>query len=104
MPHPLQPQGIGLHRPPQRTGSDRSAAAAVPEGVANATISSPPSTPITLPVIQYVSGRLRATRAEATSSGVVRRPEGLPSRAACLMLSLPGIFRGAGGSVTPAPG
>jgi len=37
------------------------------------TTSSPPSTPITLPVIQCVPGRHRATMASATSVVVVRR-------------------------------
>jgi len=37
------------------------------------TTSSPPSTPITLPVIQCVPGRLRPTMASATSAVVVRR-------------------------------
>jgi len=35
--------------------------------------SSPPSTPITLPVIQRVPSTQRAAMAEATSPGVVRR-------------------------------
>ncbi len=41
-----------------------------------ATISSPPSTLMTFPVIQWLLGEQRVTTASATSSGVVRRPEG----------------------------
>ena len=44
-----------------------------PSGTAQPTMSSPPSTPITLPVIQYVSGCDRTTMARATSSVVVSR-------------------------------
>src|SRR5438067_1431289 len=71
-------------------------------GVAHPTISSPPSTPITLPVIQYVSGCDSTTIAFATSSGVVRRPPGLRRRACAMISSLPGIFWSAGVLVTPA--
>src|SRR5215470_16853691 len=70
--------------------------------VAHPTISSPPSTPITLPVIQYVSGCESTTMALATSSGVVRRPPGLRRRACAMISSLPGIFCSAGVLVTPA--
>jgi hypothetical protein len=39
-------------------------------------MSSPPSTWMTLPLIQVRAGSLRATRVWATSSGVVMRPAG----------------------------
>src|SRR2546430_5667568 len=45
--------------------------------VGHPTTSSPPSTPMTFPVIQCVSGCASTTMARATSSGVVRRPLGL---------------------------
>src|SRR5262249_41095845 len=71
-------------------------------GVAHPTMSSPPSTPMTLPVIQYVSGWARTTMARATSAGVVMRPWGLRRRASAAIDSYPGIFWAAGGAVTPA--
>src|SRR5207302_1205833 len=73
-----------------------------PLSVGHPTISSPPSTPITLPVIQYVSGWERTTMARATSSVVVMRPLGLRRRASAMIASWRGIFCSAGVSVTPA--
>src|SRR5262245_2447911 len=70
--------------------------------VRHPTMSSPPSTPITLPVIQYVSGWERTTMARATSSVVVIRPLGLRRRASAMIWSWRGIFCRAGVSVTPA--
>ena len=49
--------------------------------VPHPTMSSPPSTPMTLPVIQAMSGWERTTMARATSSVVVSRPDGLRRRA-----------------------
>jgi hypothetical protein len=57
---------------------------------------------MTLPVIQYVSGWARTTRARATSAGVVMRPCGLRRRASAAIASYPGIFWAAGVAVTPA--
>ena len=45
-----------------------------------AVISSPPSTPMTFPVIHPVPASISATIAFATSSGVVARPLGFCSR------------------------
>src|SRR5207244_11425438 len=64
--------------------------------VAHPTTSSPPSTPMTFPVIQCVSGRASTTMARATSSGVVRRPLGLVRWALATIASWPGIFWRAG--------
>src|SRR5436309_12882639 len=70
--------------------------------VGHPTMSSPPSTPITLPVIQYVSGWDRTTMARATSSGVVRRRFGLRRAASREISSKFGIACAAGVAVTPA--
>src|SRR5262245_40413312 len=71
-------------------------------GVVHPTTSSPPSTPITLPVIQYASGWVRATTARATSSVSVSRPLGFRWRATAIKISWPGILARAAVSVTPA--
>src|SRR2546426_1487372 len=66
-----------------------------------AEISSPPSTLITLPVIQSASGRDSATIAPPRSAGVVSRWCGFRCVAISTSFSLPGILRSAGVSVTP---
>src|SRR5438477_9878714 len=63
--------------------------------------SSPPSTLITLPVIQSAPGWDSATIAPPRSAGVVRRWCGFRCVAISMSFSLPGIFRRAGVSVTP---
>src|SRR3989442_15139738 len=70
--------------------------------VGHPTMSSPPSTPITLPVIQYVSGWARTAMARATSSVVVIRPLGLRRRASARIASWRGSLWRAGGAGTPA--
>src|SRR5262249_44495320 len=68
----------------------------------HAVTSSPPSTPITFPLIQPAPGSVSATIAPATSSGTVRRPPGFRRRASSKRTSATGILREAGVSVTPA--
>src|SRR5438093_4464739 len=63
--------------------------------------SSPPSTLITLPVIQSAPGCDRATMAPPRSAGVVSRWCGFRCVAISTSFSLPGILRSAGVSVTP---
>src|SRR5579871_1323650 len=72
------------------------------QGRPQAVTSSPPSTPITLPVIQPAPGSASTATAAATSSGAVSRPPGLRRRASSSRTSAPGILRSAGVSVTPA--
>ena len=56
---------------------------------------------MTFPVIQWAREEHRDTTASATSSGVVRRPEGFRAVAPSMRRSFPGIFLKAGVSVTP---
>jgi acyl-homoserine lactone acylase PvdQ len=55
-------------------------------GIWRSPIISPPSTPMTLPVIQWRRGEASATSASPTSSGRVNRPPGLRSSAASQFL------------------
>src|SRR5205814_981345 len=57
---------------------------------------------MTLPLTQAAPSEHSATRAPATSAGVVRRPAGCIERTRSIICSLPGILRSAGVSVTPA--
>ncbi len=63
---------------------------------------SPPSTKITVPLMNFTVGWLSATIVAATSSVTVRRRCGLRRMVVSIMISLPGILRSAGVSVTPA--
>ena len=65
-------------------------------------MSSAPSTPMTLPETHAPPSPASATSAFATSAGLVRRPAGCIAVTRSIIASLPGIFRSAGVSVTPA--
>src|SRR5216110_1953651 len=68
-------------RRPHAPGRDGRQPGTPQAGGPQAITSSPPSTPITFPLIQRVPGSTRAAMAPATSSGQVRRPPGLRRRA-----------------------
>src|SRR5450759_4112338 len=65
-------------------------------------MNSPPSTLITLPLIQSESVEASVTSASATSATVVIRACGLRARVSSTTRAAPGILRSAGVSVTPA--
>ena len=66
-------------------------------------MNSPPSTPITSPLMKSVPSPDRTTIALATSWGVVIRPVGFRLVADAMIMSCSGIFISAGVIVTPGP-